>query len=219
MRPQYFLVLFVSFIIFSCKKDDVGKPHPVNMPYYFRANLDGDEFEVEANDAYNDSWFGYNIGCLHYTNPKKDSEFYESEIRTIFLTASHVLYTYGIKPKVSIGFKFKTSEKPNELADYEKMITQGEYNYLPSYNSEFTKGVYISISGSDEFVEWSTRLGSADQVGSSFTITKCIDNPNKNLHDKSKLISVSFNCKLYDGKGDSILVTNGEAQINILCEE
>jgi hypothetical protein len=80
-----------------------------------------------------------------------------------------------------------------------------------------TSGVsflYIDTTGT----QWETFLGSGDQTGSYFTITKNepIANSTVTNYSNSTTITAIFDCMLYDGKGNSIHVTNGKLRQQIL---
>lgn len=56
-------------------------------------------------------------------------------------------------------------------------------------------------------VKWSTDRGTADQTGSAFSINE--RNGTGNPFGPRYTFKVTFNCRLYDGAGNSKLVTNG----------
>ena len=54
---------------------------------------------------------------------------------------------------------------------------------------------------------WSTSLGTADQTGSAFTVTERVTGTV--LGYSQVKIKTTFNCKIYDGSGNSKTVTGG----------
>jgi hypothetical protein len=66
--------------------------------------------------------------------------------------------------------------------------------------------------------EWSSAWGVADQAGSNFTVTSKVVNDEKPPYVLGPLYKVkgTFNCKLYDGKGNSIDVTDGKFHLRMV---
>jgi hypothetical protein len=64
---------------------------------------------------------------------------------------------------------------------------------------------------------WETFAGSADQTGSYFTIIKNqpYSNSNPNYANYT-IITTAFDCKLYDGQGGVIHLTNGKFRLPVL---
>jgi len=56
---------------------------------------------------------------------------------------------------------------------------------------------------------WSSALGTADQTGSTFVVTKVVDGTDPITAVYEVAIQASFNCTLYDGLGGSLVLTNG----------
>lgn len=66
--------------------------------------------------------------------------------------------------------------------------------------------------------EWSSAWGAADQTGSNFTVTSRVNNDEKPPYVLGPRYKVkgTFNCKLYDGKGNSIDLTDGKFHLHML---
>jgi hypothetical protein len=84
---------------------------------------------------------------------------------------------------------------------FKAFFNPGTYSYSP----DAVNGLKISYYESG--TEWSTDLGSQDQTGSSFVVT---DNREQSgTSDYTVKIKATFNCKLYDGSGQSKIFTEG----------
>jgi hypothetical protein len=70
--------------------------------------------------------------------------------------------------------------------------------------------------------QWSSSFGAADQTGSNFAVTsrEAIVPPDNYLGPPLPHFKVkgTFNCKLYDGKGNSIDLTNGIFHLQMIYE-
>lgn len=89
---------------------------------------------------------------------------------------------------------------------FQSFMANGPRSYVN--DTEQFKGVVISqyING----VLWATNLGSGIQTGSSFNIVdKQVTYNSTNYITYCKTL-ITFNCTLYDGNGNSIVITNGE---------
>lgn len=77
-----------------------------------------------------------------------------------------------------------------------------------AYSSDATKGVSIGWTDNTGKI-WSTSSGAADQTGSIFKIVSIADAPSLIKHYIK--VKSEFSCKLYDGNGNTLTLTNGSA--------
>jgi hypothetical protein len=77
-----------------------------------------------------------------------------------------------------------------------------------SYTTELDRGVSISWRDESNGTVWTTYSGAADQTGSEFVIeqTKFLSAQ----FDYTIKVLAHFNCKLYDGNGNSKTLTDGK---------
>jgi hypothetical protein len=73
-----------------------------------------------------------------------------------------------------------------------------------AYSAGAANGVIVSYW--DGSVYWRSDLGTADQSGSTFNI---VDRKAVTASDYSVKVYATFNCKVYDGNGNSKTITNG----------
>jgi len=104
----------------------------------------------------------------------------------------------------------KYNDQPTFLgsSDYAAMWQVGDYNYGSSEddnNGVSVDGVIITYVDADG-VNWTTSKGTGDQSGSSFNISAAVDATDG---VSQKVATGTFSCKLYDGDGNEIVVTNG----------
>ena len=94
-------------------------------------------------------------------------------------------------------------------------FSPGYYTYTKDPSN--TNGIFLQFMNSVRN-KWSTMIGAADQTNSSFQIVSQL-----NLDRDYHLTGIShfihlyckFNCILYDGKGNSVILTNGRLGISL----
>jgi hypothetical protein len=109
---------------------------------------------------------------------------------------------------------------------YSVKTVDTSYNYLGTptdtvtlFDRIYTRTLLssgISVAWEDSLgTTWETFNGSADQSGSRFTITEVKPITNGNTTDKpiGAIISATFDCLLYDNKGNSKHLTNGSFRL------
>lgn len=90
----------------------------------------------------------------------------------------------------------------------ENMFSVGIFGYGKEYSNPLVEGGlvwYIDANGT----EWRTDNGTANQTGSSFEIKSITTTNGADAYSGKKIMEVEFNCKLYDGSGNSKTLTNG----------
>lgn len=97
----------------------------------------------------------------------------------------------------------------------EDMFVAGSYGYGKEYASPLIEGGfiwYIDANGT----EWRTDNGSGNQGGSDFVIQSITATSGTDAYYGKKIMEVTFNCTLYDGNGNSKIITNGFAKTVIV---
>ena len=93
----------------------------------------------------------------------------------------------------------------------EAMFSVGNYGYGKEYANPLVEGGfiwYVDANGT----EWRTDNGTANQTGSSFEIKSIVTTSGMDAYYGKKIMQVEFNCKLYDGNGNTKTITNGIAK-------
>lgn len=190
------LVLLVTLSFLSCKKANDDN----NYPYYFTATINGVSVKYEADDL--NSSYGAGISQPQ-SSTDPDYDVYEGAVIQDLTNPSenNSIYVHILK---------HFTEEPT-LEQREAMIHTGTYNFGFSHVSSSTvDGASIDYIDKDGKY-WKSELGS--QSSSSFIITELIDNP-ESLN--GKIFKATFNCKLYDEDGASIVVSNATIRGKIL---
>ena len=192
-------LLFVSTVLIatSCKKDSSSNN---NFPYYFTATINGAAVKYEANDV--DSHYGCGFTQDESSTFPSDYDIYQGTLISDNQQPSkNAIYVQVLK--------YFDHEPGND--EKSAMIQLGNYPY--GYGTVSTS----TINGADiEYddangVAWLSQFGS--QTGSSFTITELVNNPDGT---SGKIFTANFTCKLYDGSGASIQVTNAKIRGKVL---
>ena len=204
------LRLLISFLFItalaSCAKD---KPKESELPYYFKAIINGKQVKFEADDEGriigtddDHDKIGNGTSSPYFSNGWNDVDIYEGTVFMNYMNlTSNVALVHIIK-----HFNHEPSDA-QRLA----MFHTGSYNYGQVDGDEvIAEGATINYID-DQGVEWRSVGGA--QNGSTFTITELVDNPNQYSH---KIFKANFNCKLYDFNGNSIQLTNGEVRGQVL---
>jgi hypothetical protein len=88
---------------------------------------------------------------------------------------------------------------------FKNYFAVGSYSYSPAGLS-IISGMTFAF-WDDSNVKWSTELGTGVQTGSAFTIVEIAE---ENITDYDIKVYATFNCKVYDGNGNSKTITNGK---------
>jgi len=199
MRKIKNLILIVLvLVIVSCKKDSSSSQG--SFPYYFMATINGSSVKYQANDL--DSRYACGISQPESSLWPSDFDIYEGtaildeQDQTKNIIHVHILKYFDHEPSAD---------------ERVVMIKTGSYPYgLSDVSSSTINGAaidYLDANGN----AWDSQFGS--QAGSTFTITELINNPNGT---SGKIFTATFNCKLYDGNGGSIQLTNATIRGKIL---
>lgn len=201
-----FLSIALTTIMFSCSKDkDDTEPAPVvpvvpvvptggggttpTSSYYFRINLDGTEILFQSGINNYASAAGESGG----TGSSLYREEQSSQLQQVFSGTNIGGYTI-VK---------MLPTQPTLCSDLGTVFNLGTQSYGSTIN-EVNGVVVFYVDGSG--VYWASDFGTAIQTGSNFNITELINNSGI---ESEKISKATFNCTLYDGNGNSKVVTNG----------
>jgi len=199
MRKIKNLILIVLIVVVvSCKKDSSSDQG--NFPFYFTATINGSSVKYQANDI--DSRYGCGISQPEHSLWPDDFDIYEGTVildeqdQTKNIIHVHILKYFNHEPTA---------------AERVAMIQTGSYPYgVSDVSSSTINGAaidYVDANGD----AWDSQFGS--QSGSTFTITELTNNPNGT---SGKIFTATFSCKLYDGNGGNIQLTNATIRGKIL---
>ena len=195
--PAFFLA--GALLVASCSKKDESEPEPNN-------NNNSNEITINSSPRYSAS-----IDSVAYSKVENGT----TVVKGLSSTYDH--------PSIDTSIGNYTSNLNNPgVSTYIRLVRRGLVftGALPDnsiFNSYFNPASYTyTLSGTDgikiswydnSLQEWSTDAGTADQTGSSFTIT---DIKGENTSDGYLLkIKATFTCKLYNGSGQSKTLTSG----------
>jgi hypothetical protein len=185
MRPIYIInLLLIFFIMASCNKKDKNLPAPTHT-YYIDTKIDG------TSVAYEDSIYGVlNSASLTSTDfgayklTRSGSSFSGTNLLNQVVNTTISQYKKGCDC---------------DTAFIDSLFTVNSYSFK---NNAEVEG--IEITWFDGTQTWSTSAGTADQSGSSFKIVK---HEFVNKNEYRYISSGNLNCKLYNGNGDSKIMT------------
>lgn len=194
--------LIVCFLVLSCIvscKKDKSSDEDEKLPFYFTATINGKAVKYEGNDL-NTTFLSGVSSPLNALG--EDVDIYEGTViqnpmdpdkNSIYV---HILKFFDHDPDFT--------EKVN-------MFHTGDYPYgFGQVSSATINGATVSYID-ENGKEWWSELGA--QTGSTFTINELTDNPNPT---SLKIFKASFSCKLYDGNGASIQVSDAVIRGKIL---
>ena len=192
-----FVVALALFVFSACKKDDT-KVKPANpkpkADLYYSAKIDGADFLLEAlKDNY-----GSGAGASGGSAGGEWSE--EQSLALVNLTTPN---------GSGVVFVKTFPQKPDKCVQIEAMIYPGVFPYgITSKGSEDKAENGVVVFHTDANGKyWASDLGIGDQTGSKFEVVEHIAN---NDGFSQRITKARFNCKLYDGQGNSKTLTNGE---------
>jgi len=189
MKNLLVITLLLSSIV-SCKKDKADDNQD-QFPFYFTATINGTAVKYEADDLNSQ----YACGTSAPFNANGDDyDIYEgTSIADWNDLSKNNIYVHVLK-----FFDHEPS-----WAERLAMFQIGSYPYgFGSISSATIDGaaiIYADATGK----EWFSELG--PQTGSTFSVAEIVDNPD---NTSIKIFKATFSCKLYDGSGGSIQVTN-----------
>ncbi|MBK6397927.1 MAG: hypothetical protein IPP27_06575 [Bacteroidetes bacterium] len=193
---KIFYIIAICSVFVSCSKKDDPEPTPsapvlnYNSTPQFSVSLNGTGLSMIADGSTIESL----VGSSNSLNPVPNistgnySYYIGSNVNDIgiFLKRGGLLFM-GFPPSDSLFLSF---------------FPTGSYNYT----SDGVNGISISYFDANGIL-WSTDLGTAVQTGSTFTIDE--RQGQDILGYYSVRYKASFSCKLYDGSGNTIDLTNG----------
>ena len=190
------LAFVLALCVFAgCKKDDPAvTPAAPKASLYFSAKIDGADFLLEALKDNYGSGAGGGAGNTTGSWVEEQSLYL---MNTVTMSGSGVLF-------------IKTfANEPDDCAQIEAMFNPGVYPFGKSGKGSGSQAidgvVVVHTDASGKY--WASDLGTGDQTGSKFEIVEHIAN---NDGFSQRITKAKFNCKLYDGLGNSKTLTNGE---------
>jgi hypothetical protein len=198
-----FLIAAFVLVAGGCSKDDNDSATNstggtgastinIDSPWQYSAKIDGTSYS---------KIIGTTVGGAYSTSsqtaipPDSSNAAYGSTLMDASLTDLYFDMTRN-------GHHFLGSSAENtEFLDF---FTAGNYNYT----TEEINGVSISWRDETTGTIWTTYNGSADQTGSAFVIEQ-VKVLSSQFEYTIKVLA-HFNCKLYDGSGNSKTVTEGK---------
>jgi hypothetical protein len=189
MKKLLVFVFVLSFIV-SCKKDK-SSVNEDEFPFHFSATINGASIKYEANDL--NSQYECGISSPYSANGEEHDIYEGTLIQDGNDPSKNNIYVHILK------YFNHYPLYPERLG----MLTIGNYAYGKSDVSTSTiNGASIVYTDGDG-KEWHSEDG--PQTGSSFSVTELVDNPDDT---SDKIFKATFSCKLYDGNGGSLQVTN-----------
>lgn len=198
-----YLLLSVSlFGVISCKKEKT--PDPVVQPVvfgssthkYIKFTLGTTNYSLDAPT--NGAWSGGSQSVYTYPSPNYFK----------------ITQTYQPQPGFTLCIEDSTSETVTPLsATYFRIfLTKRNYSYSPVnlVGQSNYSGIYFTTNDNSQ-VFWSTvnsTNANSNQNGSSFTIIETAEYTQQST--QNIIFKATFNCKLYNNAGDSLMLTNGE---------
>lgn len=182
--------VFILCFIAACKKDKTSNNED-KFPFYFSATINGTAIKYEANDLNSQ----YECGISSpYSATGEEHDMYEGTlIQDANDPSKNNIYVHILK------YFDHYPEYPERVA----MLTTGNYGFgISDVSTSTVNGAAIRYTDANG-KEWDSELGT--QAGSSFSVTELVDNPDDT---SDKIFKATFSCKLYDGNGGSIQVTN-----------
>jgi len=201
---HYSYLLLMTLIVFTagCKKDDndddsssgggTSSGITIDSPWQYTITVDGTTYTKTENDADVDGVWS-NSTELN-TPPDSTTNNYNAALyNNISGDTYFEIYRNGHR------YLGGTAENSEFLAYFDP----GNYSYAP----ENVNGISIRWADSNGDI-WGTDMGTADQTGSQFTIDQVKEATGYNYYT-IKVLS-HFNCKLYNGLGQTKTLTSGK---------
>ncbi|MFN3405602.1 MAG: hypothetical protein ACK40G_16005 [Cytophagaceae bacterium] len=188
MRNLLVILLAISLITFSScnkKKSNTVTPAYNVSKLHFKGIVDGIHQLIEngKNDV---------ISTATRTGVKKNEE------NDYYLTETSRFYSTTGGKSISINFHkyFANNDGSNAAFEYEAKY----YNFAkPVLNENGVEVEWVDETGK----LWSSALGAADQTGYTFLLSSISET------EDERIINCTFSCKLYDGLGNEVKLTDG----------
>lgn len=167
-----------------------------NARFYFIADMNGKTLILpEGKD-------GYESHALAY-EPMRVSGCVDRQAMRLAKGAE-------LKKSLEVSFIKRAENCITDCSQVQDMYKVGTYTFgkLQTVPAEVVvDGVVIRYTDVNGKI-WSTDFGTGNQAGSSFRITEHTNNTSDSR--SQKVTTAEVNCKLYDGSGEEILLTNGK---------
>ncbi len=221
------IAIFMATFI-SCQKNSVTPPVVVDPVVVLTDSSIYIDFTIGStrtlgvqNVSAGSTWGSYWPGAL---GPTGDSSIYHHNrigaifTKTALLSQSAFIFTKGNAATLE-GLVGTALPTPGFINSF---FTVGNYTYASKGNDTtvidannkstklhlLTDGITLAWNDAAGTL-WTSFNGSADQAGSYFTITK-VEYPFGPTWANLAMITANFDCKLYDGNGNSIHLINGK---------
>jgi hypothetical protein len=206
MKPYSGILFCLLLITGACsKKDDEDSSSSsgnnngggnssitIDSPWQYSAKIDGTTHGKIDNGV---TIIG-SFGGGGYTATPPDSSL--SQYASVLMDSSFTIPYFDITRN---GHYYLGGQA--DSADFHHFFTAGSY----PFTAEDVNG--IAVHWWDESgTEWGTDLGSADQTGSELVIDQV--KVDSDQFDYILKVLIHFNCKLYDGNGNSKTLTDGK---------
>lgn len=195
-----------AFLISCKKKQDNPPPSSTPTPAVIGINSDAQvQFQIDNgnlssyivnNDLTNVMGTGGSIGSpTSFKDFSSGFHYNSSSVSVIDITKGTISY-------VGTGKVDSTT--------FVNYFSPGSYSFSPVTSPTISipiSGIVISWWDSNNII-WKTDVGTGDQTGSSFSILAVKEE--EQFGDQLMKVYATFNCKLYDGNGNSKTLTNGK---------
>lgn len=190
------ILLLALAIVSSCKKNDTATTTTTTTGVEYKAafSLDGTVINFPGITGSMRNGVSSEKSLKPYPDTSNASyiSFFDvsSPQRYLYITKGRLFFTNGTRPQPAL---------------FNSFFTSGSIPY--QYDSSSLKRDGIVIEYLDENnVRWSSSIGQQD-VSAKFNISKSAE---KTVMFETFLdVEGSFNCKVYDGKGNSKIITGG----------
>jgi hypothetical protein len=191
--PAFFIV---PLILLSCDLQEIVQPY-VDHSFYLQLKIADDRINYEDGVLGMENTATRSTTTYDTTVLEKQSSFFSGD-GTISNVADITISQYKILPA------------PDTLQkDVDSLFKVGSYSYK---KGTYKEGIEITID--DAGTTWSTSLGTADQTGSNFIITK----REFEASQPYRYVTYgSFICKVYNGAGNAKLI-NGTFKLKTITK-
>lgn len=187
------LTVLVAFGFSSCNMhDDISLNDGVDESLYVEVEMDGKSLILqEGKDGY-----------MSRASSGKSST------SSNCMDEQMMMISKGDDMKKSFTVKMReyASSCATHCSQLENMYRIGSYQFCKNAAGVNMSGVVIAFTDSDG-TYWASDLGTADQSGSRFEIVSHRSMKHKMYRNQTEAV---FNCKLYNARGDEMLLTNGK---------
>ncbi len=204
-----FLVYTAAAILLqSCSTETPTGPAAINSEYYLQALIDG-TLETQQET---ESGTTLTAMTLRATEGFGSGSGYRVLHSTSFLRAMglDIDTTYR---SLEIAFIYTFAGKPETKEHYDSLVRKESMDF-----GSAEKGIDgVEITWTDRTgTTWTSSGGTGDQTGSSFVVTaheRAVQRADRPPVPARYDTKGTFNCRLYDGRGNFIVVTNGRFSI------